>query len=72
MESRCNPRAALVTVFDVTGRRVTSLADRQFEAGRYQLMWDGEDRGRMVAPGIYFVKFVADREVFTRRIVIVR
>jgi hypothetical protein len=49
-----------VDVYDVSGRRVTRLADRQFPAGQHEIVWDGLDSGgRQVARGVYFtqVKF---------------
>ena len=51
-----------VKVFDVSGRLVRTLADRQFapKTGGHTLLWDGTDNnGRQVARGVYFtqVKF---------------
>jgi len=46
-----------VKVFDVSGRLVRTLTDRQFAAGRHQLTWDGADsEGKMVARGVYFTQ----------------
>ncbi|MBZ0269642.1 cadherin-like domain-containing protein, partial [bacterium] len=61
-----------ITVYDVTGRQVATLANDRFESGRYRLAWDGEDRGRRVAPGVYFVRFVSEGARFARRLVVVR
>jgi hypothetical protein len=50
-----------VKVYDVSGRLVRTLADRQFAPGKYTLTWDGTDNGgRQVARGVYFtqVRFV--------------
>jgi hypothetical protein len=50
-----------VKVFDVSGRLVRTLADRQFAAGRHTVTWDGVDNtGRAVPRGVYFtqVKYV--------------
>jgi len=49
-----------VDVFDVSGRMVKTVADRQFPAGPSPLYWDGTDNdGKQVARGVYFtqVKF---------------
>lgn len=44
-------------VYDVSGRRVTALADRTFTAGRHELIWDGnDDSGRAVSAGVFVVK----------------
>jgi flagellar hook assembly protein FlgD len=60
-----------VKVFDVSGRLVRTLADRQFGAGTHDLVWDGVDNvGRQVARGVYFTqvkyqnaKFAANRKL---------
>ncbi len=53
------PRAgrAQVTVTDVAGRRIRSLANRAFPAGSHDLQWDGrDDAGLMTPAGVYFVR----------------
>jgi hypothetical protein len=60
-----------VKVYDVSGRLVRTLADRQFNAGLTHLTWDGTDNaGRQVARGVYFTqvkyqtaKFAANRKL---------
>jgi hypothetical protein len=44
-------------VFDLNGRRVATVADRAFDAGRYSLDWSGRDaRGAALGAGLYFVR----------------
>jgi hypothetical protein len=46
-----------IKVFDVTGREMKVLADRQFKAGEHDIVWDGTDNaGRPVARGVYFTQ----------------
>jgi len=46
-----------VQVFDVTGRLVRTVADRTFQPGQYNLVWDGADNtGGRVARGVFFVR----------------
>ncbi|MEO5616986.1 MAG: FlgD immunoglobulin-like domain containing protein [Candidatus Eisenbacteria bacterium] len=46
-----------VKVFDVSGRLVRTLADRQFAPGNHSLTWDGADsEGRQVVRGVYFTQ----------------
>ncbi|MBZ0268105.1 DUF5050 domain-containing protein [bacterium] len=48
-------------VFDVAGRRVTTLERSRLPAGDYAWTWDGRDkRGRRTAPGVYFFRYRAD------------
>ena len=53
------PRAGRVQleVFDVRGRRVRTLLERDAGAGTHSVQWDGRDeRGRELGAGIYFVR----------------
>jgi hypothetical protein len=44
-------------IFDVTGRLIRTLADRNFEAGNHTLVWDGSDNsGKQVSRGVYFTQ----------------
>lgn len=46
-----------LAIYDVTGRLVRLLADRSFEAGVHDLVWDGRDNNGSAAPsGIYFAR----------------
>ncbi len=50
-----------IGIYSVSGRRIAVLADREFEAGRHSVTWNGLDsRGAEVASGIYFVRMQAD------------
>ena len=44
-----------VTVFDLRGRRVATLADRSFQPGVHQLRWDASQ----IASGVYFYQIKA-------------
>jgi hypothetical protein len=64
-----------VKVFDVSGRLVRTLADRQFAPGKYTLTWDGVDNsGRQVARGVYFtqVKYVNSRFTDARKLTVLK
>jgi len=69
------PAAAVVhaEVFDVAGRRVTSLMDgKSLDAGEHRLTWDGRDAsGRRAAGGIYQIRVTAGGAVAVRRIVMI-
>jgi hypothetical protein len=44
-------------VFDLSGRRVTTLASHGFAPGRYTLSWNGRhDQGGAAGSGLYFVR----------------
>jgi endonuclease/exonuclease/phosphatase family metal-dependent hydrolase len=51
------PGPARLEVFDLAGRRVASLADREFAPGRYTLRWNPTDAsGARLGSGLYFVR----------------
>jgi FlgD Ig-like domain len=46
-----------IQLFDVAGRLVRTVADRNFVAGEHTLTWDGVDNaGRRAARGVYFAR----------------
>lgn len=49
-----------LSVYDVRGRRVRTLAADRRRAGPWSVVWDGrDDRGQQSPSGIYFVRLVA-------------
>ena len=62
-----------ISIFDVAGRRVRSLLDRDFPAGTHQTGWDGrDDAGRLAASGVYFYRMQSGSHSETRRMVLVK
>ncbi len=62
-----------LVVFDASGRRVRTLADGAFLAGRHRVAWDGaDDRGTRVAPGVYYARLEAGTASARRAIVVLR
>ncbi|MCB0287909.1 MAG: T9SS type A sorting domain-containing protein, partial [Calditrichaeota bacterium] len=59
-----------VQIFDLLGRRVATLANRQFIAGRYELQWQPEAQ---ISSGVYFYRIDAgEKFVQTRRMIFIR
>jgi 1,4-alpha-glucan branching enzyme len=79
-----NPRATIrfeiperghvrITVYDVAGRRVATLADRAFEAGASTVLWDGTtDGGTPVASGVYHVMMETGGAAHSAKAVLLR
>jgi len=60
-----------LTVLDVGGRTVRTLADGTHAAGTWIERWDGRDAaGRAVAAGLYFVRFESAGAGATRKLVL--
>jgi hypothetical protein len=69
------PRAAhaRLSIFDVTGRLVTTLVDKDLPAGRYPLLWTHRNsEGARVASGVYLAKLEALGEVRLRKLTLIR
>ena len=60
-------------IFDLSGRRIRSLARGVLPAGERRLVWDGRDeQGTRVEGGLYFVRATLPGFEVKRRVVIVR
>ena len=62
-----------VAIFDVSGRRVATLAEGELPAGRHAVTWQGKDaQGARVGSGVYFVRLESATVKETKRIVRMR
>lgn len=62
-----------VSVHDIEGRSVATLADAGYAAGSYTISWDGtDDQGRRLPAGLYFVAARSGADRTTRRLLLVR
>jgi hypothetical protein len=62
-----------ISVFDVHGRRVTTLLAESQGPGRHGAVWNGlEEGGREASPGIYFYRLDADNQRTVRKMVLAR
>jgi subtilisin-like proprotein convertase family protein len=62
-----------ITVFDILGRKVRVVADREFVPGYHSVLWDGRDsRYREVSSGIYLFRMRSGDRVFHSRAVLLK
>jgi hypothetical protein len=62
-----------LTVYDVLGRRVRTLIDRELSAGTYTADWNGRNEaGEPVASGVYVYRLQTDQYVTSRKMVLLR
>jgi hypothetical protein len=67
---RCRVKVA---IYDVAGRTIASLEDRDRPPGHYSLEWNGRDNlGKPAASGIYFCRLQAGKEMRSRKMVLLR
>lgn len=60
-------------VYNVSGKRVKRLIDKQLASGHWSILWNGEDnKGIEVASGVYFYRLKTSQYTQTRKMVIIR
>ncbi len=69
------PEAAFISiaVYDVLGRKVTTLVKSTLPAGHYLTHWNGANhRGQPVAPGVYFYVMRTPRKILSRKLLLLQ
>ncbi|HSQ61494.1 MAG TPA: PA14 domain-containing protein [Acidobacteriota bacterium] len=62
-----------LTIYDVAGRLVATLVDRDLPAGQHEVSWHGTDGlGRRVATGVYFYRLRSSGTSLTRSMVLLK
>jgi probable HAF family extracellular repeat protein len=62
-----------IGIYDLTGRIIAKLSDREFPIGPHTLTWSGRDsRGGDVPTGIYVVRLETESRSETRKITLIR
>ncbi len=64
------PGRVTLRLYDLRGRVIRTLVDRELEGGEFQATWDGrDDAGRSTAAGIYFLRLRSDGRERLQRVV---
>ena len=59
-----------VTVYDISGRKISQLADFKNVSGKQNLIWDGTDSfGKPISFNMYFIKIVTSQTTVTKKVV---
>ncbi|MFH1278627.1 MAG: C25 family cysteine peptidase [Candidatus Eisenbacteria bacterium] len=62
-----------LSVYEISGRRVTTLASGSMDAGSHQVVWMGrDDEGRPVSSGVYFYRLEAGEKTLTKKMVLLK
>jgi len=62
-----------IDVYNVAGRKIATVIDRQFPAGRHSVEWNGTDAaGGHVPAGIYFYRLEAGSHTSTKKMIVLR
>ncbi|MFQ5676768.1 MAG: T9SS type A sorting domain-containing protein, partial [bacterium] len=68
------PATVKLTVYNVIGQKIRTLVkDQRQKAGDYSVQWDGrDDTGRMVASGLYMYRLESDKQVQTKKMLLLK
>ena len=62
-----------LSIYDVSGRLVSTLVDHTMNEGTHDITWNGRGvNGVQAASGIYFYRLRTDREILTRKMILLR
>jgi hypothetical protein len=65
--------SARIRVYSVDGRLVRTLLDARLPEGTHRIAWDGrDDRGRALAPGLYFAVGRLDKTRLSQKIILAK
>lgn len=69
------PRANHVQlkIYNLSGKEVITLLDKQIKAGDEQVKWNGRDQnGDNISSGLYFIRLKSDESVATQKVLLIR
>lgn len=68
-----NNSEVTLDIYDLTGRKMTTLVDGALNAGDQKFIWKAEDKaGRKVQPGIYFFYLKNGNRLTTQKLILTR
>ena len=63
----------VLSIYDITGRLVTTLVDKTMSNGHHQVTWDSTDMtGSNVSAGLYIYSLQAEGVALTRKMVLMK
>ena len=69
------PAASKVTleVYNIKGQLVKTVADDHYEAGNYEILWEGKDNhNRSVGSGVYFYKLKTEQDQLINKMLLLK
>jgi len=57
-----------IMVYDLQGREIVSLVDRNYDAGHHHVLWNANEFGS----GTYFVKIIAGEYIATQKVMLIK
>ena len=63
----------LVNIYDITGRLIHTLMNKNTDAGYYSVRWNGQNlKGKAMPTGIYFVQVESGADLGIRKIMLIK
>jgi Peptidase family C25/Propeptide_C25/FlgD Ig-like domain len=67
------PGFVKLSIYDINGSLVKTLIDRQQSAGKYQVIWNGDDQSdSKISTGVYFYRLQANSFVQVRKMILLK
>jgi flagellar hook assembly protein FlgD len=68
-----NTKRTTLSIYDIKGGLVRTLVDEPLVRGNHDIHWDGmNDSGERVASGMYFYRLRAGKEIFTKKMTLLK
>ncbi len=62
-----------LSVYDLLGRKVTTLVTGSLNAGQHSYVWNGlDDRGQQVSSGVYLYMLKTSENTYTNRMLLLK
>jgi agmatine deiminase len=66
-----DPSRAILSVFNLQGQFIKTLADQAFSEGSHEVIWDGKNEsGNKVSSGVYMLKLATERGIDLKKLVV--
>ncbi|HOY31459.1 MAG TPA: T9SS type A sorting domain-containing protein [Bacteroidales bacterium] len=67
------PSAISLSIFDLNGKKIKTLASGDFSAGIHKIIWDGTGENHQNTPsGIYYYRFIGEDAAISQRIILMK
>ena len=67
------PGFVKLEIYDLLGRKVSSLVDDYKTAGNYEVMWNGRNtNGSDAASGVYFARLISEKQSSSKKMMLLR
>ncbi len=67
------PSPVKIEIYNIKGQKISTLTNKDFEAGRYTIVWNGKDsNSKSCSSGVYFYRMQAGKYISTKKIMMMK